>query len=87
MEKKECSKEEFHIAVPRSIRIPLARLRHHMAANCTHTETVQCDLQDFVFANCPGKAVFGLADSQRASKTISSLNKLPKAAEPMIKDL
>lgn len=58
-----------------------------MAENCTHTETVQCDLQDFVFANCPGKAVFGLADSQRASKTISSLNKLPKAAEPMIKDL
>lgn len=66
---------------------PISQVSASHGRNCTHTETVQCDLQDFVFANCPGKAVFGLADSQRASKTISSLKKLPKAAEPMIKDL
>lgn len=48
---------------------------------------VQCGLQDFVFVSCPGEAVLGLADSQRARETISSLHKLPNAARPMMKDL
>lgn len=72
---------------PSSHQVPLARLQQHVKPTAAKAEMVQCGLQDFVFVSCPGKAVLSLADSQRACETISSLNKLPKAAKPMIKDL
>lgn len=71
---------------PSSHQVPLARPQQHVKPTAAKAEMVQCGLQDSVFVSCPGKAVLSLADSQRARETISSLNKLPKAAKPTIKD-
>lgn len=85
MKKKECSKE-FHSGVP--IRQePWAGPRHHVEAHGTCGWDGHRNPRDLVFAGCPEKAVFRLADSPRAKETISSLNNYIKAAKPMIKDL